>query len=137
MKLNVLVVDDGKDIADLVKTILDFADFECNTRTSYELNEALEIIGQEGTALDLLITDFDLGNGSGGDLTSAFAKTTADRKNAETKIIVMSASFVNRGDEIRKLCRADGYIEKPFGLREILELVRTVLNGKIKETVTT
>ncbi|MBT8491358.1 MAG: response regulator [Deltaproteobacteria bacterium] len=120
MSLKILVVDDEKDLVDLIAYNLEREGFE--TLGAYNGEEALKIVKTEKP--DLVILDLMLPGIQGLDVCSVIRK---DRDTATIPVIMVTA----KGEEIDKILGleigADDYITKPFSVRELLARVRAVL----------
>lgn len=118
-KYTVLLVEDEKNIAGVIATLLE--------TNGYRIVTARD--GREGKMLyssyrpDLVILDLGLPDGDGGEVLSFI------RENDLTPVIVLSA----RGEESEKVrlldMGANDYITKPFGSAELLARVRNALRS--------
>jgi phosphate regulon transcriptional regulator PhoB len=120
MPAKILVVDDEKDIVDLIAYNLEKEGFA--VLKAYDGEEALELVGSEKP--HLVILDLMLPGIQGLEVCKFI------RKNPETAslpIIMLTA----KGEEIDKILGlemgADDYITKPFSVRELVARVRAVL----------
>ena len=118
--MKILVVDDEKDIVDLIAYNLEKEGFA--VLKAYDGEEALEMVGTEKP--NLVILDLMLPGIQGLEVCKFI------RKNPETvslPIIMLTA----KGEEIDKILGlemgADDYITKPFSVRELIARVRAVL----------
>ncbi len=122
----VLIVDDEEDILLGLSRYLKKHGYEVIGETSPK--KALELLSVEPT--DILITDIKMDEMSGLDLI-----VEARKKNPDIKIIVMTA----RGsDEIERITFEKGaveYIEKPFDMDYLVELLSKVEKGGFKGVV--
>jgi phosphate regulon transcriptional regulator PhoB len=120
MPEKILVVDDEKDLVDLIVYNLEREGFE--TLRAYDGEEALKAVKAEKP--DLVILDLMLPGIQGMDVCSIIRK---DRNTAAIPVIMVTA----KGDEIDKILGleigADDYVTKPFSVRELLARVRSVL----------
>lgn len=120
MPEKILVVDDEKDLVDLIVYNLEREGFE--TLRAYDGEEALKAVKAEKP--DLVILDLMLPGIQGMDVCSIIRK---DRNTAAIPVIMVTA----KGDEIDKIIGleigADDYVTKPFSVRELLARVRAVL----------
>jgi phosphate regulon transcriptional regulator PhoB len=120
MAEKILVVDDEKDLVDLMVYNLTREGFE--TLKAYDGEEALKIIKTDKP--DLVILDLMLPGVQGLDVCSAI------RKNHHTAAlpVIMVTAKVEEVDKILGLeIGADDYVTKPFSVRELLARVRAVL----------
>lgn len=117
MKEKILIVDDEKEIADLIEVYLKNDGYE--VFKFYNAIEALECIGQEH--LDMAILDVMLPDMDG---------FTLCQKIRETHLfpIIMLTARVDDMDKINGLTLgADDYITKPFNPLELIARVKTQL----------
>jgi DNA-binding response OmpR family regulator len=113
----ILVVDDEKKIAKLVKDYLEKAGFQVIIATDGQ--EAIAIFRRERpnmVVLDLMLPGID-----GLDVTRTI------RREANTPIIMLTAKVEETGQLIGLELGADDYVTKPFSPRELVTRVRAVL----------
>lgn len=126
MKDKILIVDDEKDIIELISFNLEKEGYRTSTATSGE--EALSILKKE--SFDLLLLDLMLPGIDGFDLCRIIK---SDAK-FDLPIIMLTA----RSTEIDKVAGleigADYYITKPFSIRELLAVVKAILRRKNNHT---
>lgn len=116
--MNVLVLDDEKEIADLVEVILTSEGF--NVRKCYNSKDALDII--ENETLDLAVLDVMLDGTNGFDLVKIIRA-----KSLKFPIILLTAKIADK-DKIQGLTiGADDYITKPFNHLEFIARVKAVI----------
>lgn len=117
MKYNILVLDDEKEIADLVELYLKNEDY--NIYKFYSSKDALKCINE--TKLDLAILDIMLPD------TDGFSICNEIRKKYNYPIIMLTAKV----DDISKIqglsIGADDYITKPFNPLELIARVKSAL----------
>ena len=120
MSSRILVVDDEKDIVDLISYNLEKEGF--TVFKAYDEEEALKTV--RARSIDLMILDLMLPGIQGMEVCKFIRK---DPSNANLPIIMLTA----KGDEVDKILGlemgADDYIAKPFSVRELLARVRAVL----------
>lgn len=119
-KANILVVDDEKDIVELIAYNLEKEGF--SVLRAYDGETALELVEKEKPRLAIL--DLMLPGIHGLDVCRIIRK----RAKTETLPIIMVTA---KGDEVDKVLGleigADDYITKPFRVRELVARVRAVL----------
>jgi len=122
----ILIVDDEEDILLGLSRYLKRHGYEVITETSPR--KAIEILSTEPA--DILITDIKMDELSGLDLIEE-----AKKKNKDIRIIVMTA----RGsDELERLAIERGaveYIEKPFDIDYLLQLLKKLERGGFRGVV--
>ncbi len=120
MKTKVIIVDDEKDILELVFYNLKKEGFEISTSTNGE--DALKLIRDEKS--DLIILDLMLPGIQGMDLCKILKSS---EETSRIPIIMLTA----KNEEVDKVLGlemgADDYITKPFSPRELIARVKAVL----------
>ena len=119
-KQRILVVDDDRQIARLVREYLEKAGFE--VLLAHDGETAVSTLRHE--SLDLLVLDLGLPDQDGWDITRMIRSD--DRLN--TLPIIMLTARIDDSDKIIGLeLGADDYIPKPFNAREVVARVRALL----------
>ncbi len=120
MPERILVVDDEKDLVDLVSYNLEKEGFA--VLKAYDGEKALQIV--KARNVDLMILDLMLPGIQGMEVCKLIRK---DPVNAALPVIMLTA----KGEEIDKILGlemgADDYIAKPFSVRELLARVHALL----------
>jgi DNA-binding response OmpR family regulator len=116
----ILVVDDDPSILKFVQANLEARNYKVFLAVDGE--EALRMAEKEKP--DLLILDIVMPEMDG------FVVCRKIREWSSVPIIMLSAREGENDLEKCKACGADDYLTKPFVLRELLALVKTLLNGK-------
>jgi DNA-binding response OmpR family regulator len=114
MKKNILVVEDDKDIREIICFILEDEEYEVNScpdATSFRS----QIFNQKP---DLVIMDVMLPDGNGIDLC---CEVKSDYHTNQVPVLMMSAHSSLR--EIRERCKADDFIKKPFDIYNLIDKV--------------
>lgn len=123
MKEKILVVDDEKDILELIDFNLSKNGYRVRTVTSGE--EALDLIKEND--YDLIILDLMLPGVDGFDITKIIK---ADKHKANIPIVMVTAK-ADEADKVAGLeIGADHYVTKPFSPRELLAIVKATLRRK-------
>ncbi len=114
MQKNVLIIEDDPDILDMMTYILQDEGFRviCSMETV-----SIAYVRELDPALILL--DNRLADGFGRDLC---LKLKADPATRHYPVVMVSA--VNHLAQVAEDSRADGYLNKPFDLEELVETVR-------------
>lgn len=120
MSLNVLVVEDDREIRAMMQSSLSVEGFEVQTAVS--LSEASALLRHK--LPDLVVLDLGLPDGDGAELVREL------RKQHSTPVIVVSA----RHQEAQKIALldagADDYLTKPFSVGELLARMRVALRHR-------
>lgn len=116
--MNVLVLDDEVEIADLVEVYLKSENF--NVYKSYNSRQAIDILDKE--KIDLAILDVMVDDISGFEIVKMIRK-----RNLKFPIIMLTAK-IDGQDKIQGLMiGADDYITKPFNPLELIARVKAVI----------
>ena len=116
--MNILVLDDEKEIADLVEVYLKNENY--NVYKFYNSNEAIKCI--ENVKLDLAILDVMIAGVDGFEL----CKLIRDR-NLNFPIIMLTAKIDDRDKITGLTLGADDYMTKPFNPLELVARVKSAL----------
>lgn len=116
--MNILVLDDEKEIADLVEVYLKNENY--NVYKFYNSNEAIKCI--ENVKLDLAILDVMIAGVDGFEL----CKLIRDR-NLNFPIIMLTAKIEDRDKITGLTLGADDYMTKPFNPLELVARVKSAL----------
>ena len=120
-KHKILIVEDEKNIRNLVKTILKANGYQVFDAT----NGSTGIIMFNSHCPDLIILDLGLPDVDGIDFIKEI------RMESQTPIIVLSARH-KEGDKVSALdLGANDYVTKPFGMEELLARVRATLRNNL------
>ena len=120
-KANVLVVDDDSGIGEMLKTLLEFYDY--NVKVSELPDKTEDFIREE--EIDIVILDMLISGVHG---TDVCARLRANEEFANTPILMMSALH-----DAGKKCRAagaDDFIAKPLERDGLTERIEKVLNDR-------
>lgn len=120
MAQTILVVDDDREIARLVRAYLEQAGFRAVC--AYDGTTALRLIGSERPAL--LVLDLMLPDCDGLELARSLR---ADPATAGLPIIMLTARVDDTDRIVGLELGADDYVTKPFNPREVVARVRAVL----------
>lgn len=113
----ILIVDDRMEVLKMIGRFLDKKRFAVYLSDSSE--KALRVCKE--TKFDLVISDFDLDEGTGIELIDKIKK-----RYPKIKTILMSGSFTF-DKEMLKIERIDASLEKPFDVTELRNLVNKIL----------
>ncbi|MBN3859038.1 MAG: response regulator [Neisseriaceae bacterium] len=118
---NILVVEDEKNIQDMVSVYLKSKNYKIFQ--AYDYIEALEILTSKKN-IDLILLDWMIPKGSGIQLLE---KIKEDENRKDVPVIMLSAK-IEVNDRIEGLNKgADDYLTKPFSLKELLARVEAHL----------
>jgi len=126
-QLKVLIVEDDKNIAKLVRYNLEKAGYACDVTITGE--DALDFLNRQ--SVDLIILDIMLPKMDG---LAVCKEIKQDKKFSFIPIIMLTA----KGEEVDKIVGfelgADDYVVKPFSPRELVLRVKAILKrGKLKD----
>lgn len=117
MARNILVVEDDRNISDLIRMYLEKEGFE--VRSAYDGGKAIEEYDKQ--APDMVLLDIML------PVVDGWGVCAHIREKGKTPIIMLTAKS-DVGDRITGLeMGADDYLVKPFGMMEMVSRVRAVL----------
>lgn len=121
MKVKVLVVDDEKDIVDLIKYNLE-KENEFIVTTAYDGKQALELASSDKP--DLILLDIMMPELNGFDVCK---KLKSDNSTSKIPVVFLTAKE-NEIDEIVGLeLGADDYIQKPISPRKVIARIKSVI----------
>jgi two-component system response regulator PilR (NtrC family) len=120
----ILVVDDEQIILDLLKRVLNREGYQVSTVR--HADQAVTEVCRR--AYDLAITDVDLRHTDGRELMERIG-----RASPETAIVLMTG---HREEEVVRfaMANAQGLLQKPFALDQLLTTVRTALESRVEST---
>lgn len=115
MKRRILVVEDERDIADLVKLVLETRDYE--VQTVLDPREAFRKVREyrpDAILLDLLMPNIDG--------WQVFKQIRKDPEFSKVPIAILTAKSAGFDEMVGlHVMKADAYITKPFGKQELLD----------------
>lgn len=116
----ILIVDDEKDIVDVLMQTLRSSDYRVKAiADSKSLNQMIEEYKP-----DILLLDFLLADENGGEICYELKK---DKATTFLPIVLISA-FSNLA-EMQSIYKCDAYILKPFDLIKLLNIIRDCIMG--------
>jgi DNA-binding NtrC family response regulator len=118
-------VDDEESIRELGQEVL--SRFGYRVLTAPDGESALELFEKEPKAVDLVILDFIM-PGMGGDKCLRGLLEL----NPEAKVLMASGYSVNEAAKEAIDAGAKGFVAKPYQVKEMLGIVRQVLEGESK-----
>ncbi len=120
MAKRILIIDDNKDILDVVQETLAYENFEVMAKS--DTTDYIAVIS--GFMPDLLILDYRLGNITGGEICRQVKALPAFNS---LPVIIFSA-YVNKSEELFAY-GCDAIIDKPFDLVELIEKVNNLVDA--------
>jgi DNA-binding response OmpR family regulator len=119
-KKTILVVDDEKDLVDLITYNLQRNGYD--VLSAYDGNEAIDLAGRESP--DLVVLDLML---PGIDGTEVARRLKADSRTAGIPIVMLTAKGEETDVVVGLTLGADDYVTKPFSMKILLARLTTVL----------
>jgi len=119
MNKHIAVIEDDRDILDLIECILTDEGYQIDLYDHIETAD--KIIAQQPAAL---LLDNRLANGYGATLC---ASLKSNPKTEHIPVILVSAS--SNIEQLAADCGADAFLPKPFDLDDLVKLVRQYVNG--------
>ena len=116
----IIIVDDSRDLLEVLKFFLEEKGYEVETVTREQ--DLIEIISSYSP--DLIILDIYLQGEDGREICKELRRQQATRYLCILMFSASTKALINY-----KEYGADGYIEKPFGLNEIVEKIETTLES--------
>ena len=117
MNKRILILDDNRDILDIVTEALGYEHYEV-----FDISLGSQLFDSvRGFKPDLILLDHRLSDAKGSDLCR---ELKAMPQYSHIPVIIFSA-YINPGDALTTNC--DGYLYKPFDLEELFKLVRRLL----------
>ena len=120
-KRKILIVDDDQDILEIIGLIFESEGYEVELMSSGK--EIFEHISQFNP--DLIILDVMLGNMDGREICNNIKNT---KDTLHIPIIMISATH-NMAEFIKKSCRPDDFLEKPFDIVNLINKVELKLTA--------
>ena len=122
----ILVIEDDKDIADLVKLVLETENFEVETELNPEAAyDRAKSYCPDAILLDLLMPKIDG--------WTIFKKIREDRSFDSVPVAILTAKSQQVDQMVGlHIMNADAYITKPFGKRELIDKTYELI-GKRKQ----
>ncbi|ELR73720.1 response regulator DrrA [Fulvivirga imtechensis AK7] len=123
MKKKVLLCDNDPDIIEIVSLILSGKGFQVFISTNCEeVPQKIDKYDPDLIIMDLWIPEM------GGEKATVLLKNTP--KYQDIPVIILSAN--NEIENISKRSGADGFIAKPFEIKELVDKINSYINGGAK-----
>ncbi len=114
MSKTILLVEDDSAIVESTQCVLEFAGFQVKTAPDgYAMKKHIN-----GTVPDLILIDYWLPKKNGGEIIKELRE---DSKTKHVPVLVISASHNIK--EIIQEAGADGFLEKPFNMDDLISTV--------------
>jgi len=110
-----MLIEDNEDIQDIIKFVLEGAGYSVITSINSTLLNEIPFHKP-----DLVILDNQLPDGLGKDLC---LDLKSKQETMSTPVVLISAN--THLDEMAEDCKANGFLNKPFDIAELLSLVAT------------
>jgi len=123
----ILLVDDEELIRDLGSKILTKAGYQVIMASTGE--EALETYQARGTAIALVLLDLIMPQMGGKPCLEGLL-----RINPAVNVVIASGYSANHPTRDALAAGARGFVNKPYDVRQVLEVIRSVLDGEQRET---
>ena len=128
-KESILLVDDEDRILDAGKEILAALGYKVMVAGSGK--QAIEVFKEDHGEIDMVILDMIMPGMGGGDVYDRIKTISPNVK------VLLSSGYSVEGRAEKILNRGcDGFIQKPFNIKELSQKIREILNNKPKKIVT-
>jgi two-component system response regulator VicR len=117
MRKKILIIEDDKDILDIVSVILEQEGYKIETLTHGDVIDEIKADPPE-----LILCDIWLPKRKGTEICKVLK---SDSQTSHIPFILISTAM--NLSELARKCGADAYIEKPFQIRELVNIVKTYL----------
>ena len=118
MAKKILVIEDDKDIRDSIAFILEEQGYEVITSENSKILKSLDTLNPDMILLDNWLTEWK-SDANGQQLSKGLK---SDPATSHIPVIIISA--VSDVERIAKEGLADDYLQKPFGMDDLTEMVR-------------
>ena len=122
-KETVLVIDDNDMVADICKQILKSSGYDVVIAKSGK--EAIEVFKENQHNIDMVILDMILPDMGGRDIYDRLKII-----NPDLNVLLVSGYDMDYQTEDIMECGCDGFIQKPFKMKELSQAIRQVLGTK-------
>ncbi|MBN1130520.1 MAG: response regulator [Chitinispirillaceae bacterium] len=123
--VKILVIEDDKDIADLVKLVLETELFEVESVLDPEIAcDRAKAYHPDVILLDLLMPKMDG--------WTVFRKIKQERSLADVPIAILTAKSQQVDQMVGRIMNADAYITKPFGKQELIDKTYELIRKRKK-----
>jgi two-component system, cell cycle sensor histidine kinase and response regulator CckA len=123
-RLCVLAIDDNTDFLQLLKDMLEPSGFEVHTAVNPV--KALEVFQRDTGKYQLVLLDYYMPQ-----LDGAKTFEWLRKLNPTIKVIVCSGADELRLRQIQSQHKIDGYIHKPFRVKEALDMIQRIIQAPL------
>jgi two-component system, OmpR family, response regulator len=115
--MDVLLIDDNKEITEMISFFLDSQDISCNVA-----NNGREGLGKiKNEKYDVILLDLTMPEFNGYDIFNDLLKENLLRKN---NIVLFTASYISEENTLKMMEEgAKGIIKKPISINQIIETI--------------
>lgn len=122
-KISVLIVDDEQELLDLISMLIEEEFPNVEVKTALSGNKAISLI-ESGAVFDLILSDYNMIDGTGGDLYSFIKKNKLD-----WPFILISGGFLVDYPEFNDIeLRGDAFFSKPFDEEVLFATIKQLLS---------
>lgn|GEM_PF-7105153 len=121
--LRALIVDDDEYVRDLMATLLKELGLNVVSAVT-DGTEAVDYVGRHGDEIDVVFLDLVMKK-----LHGNVALPILKSKRPELKVIIVSAFFMNYNTHFLANLGANGFLEKPFTIKELENVISCVCTG--------
>ena len=122
-KGRILIVDDERDVLDLLRMILEQEGFEV-----WEAINGKEALEQAQKLPNLVLLDYLMPGGLSG--LAVCRRLKEDEKFKHIPIIISSAKVLDQDIELARQAGADAYLTRPFISKDLIQLIKKHLTQK-------
>lgn len=119
MMKKILFIDDEEDILEAVKIILERENIRVECLTDLDSVDQVVKINPDLILLDLLLI------GRSG--SEVCGQIKADQRICNIPVLIISAYTLSKLKKLTRHCQAQGYIQKPFEMSELVEKIKNYL----------
>ena len=120
-KKRILVVEDDRDIAALVKSRLETNGYD--VEVTYNGEDCLDVLGNDAFGADLVVLDVILPKMSGYEVCAKIKS----RKSNLIPVVMLTSRNHEIDERLGFLCKADAYIHKPLSREYLLPTIEKLL----------
>ncbi len=122
MAYRILMIDDDKEMVTLGKLILEREGFE--VLSAYSGMEGLQVLDREDSKINLILLDIMMLGINGWQVLEAIK---GDEKHAHIPVIMLTARPDDKSETAGYSDMFNGYVKKPFVVRELLSKINSLI----------